>query len=520
MNLKSLLHLPADKKILILGLGTENIQFLSWLINIVDFPLNQILIADKSVPQSLNFELPNSQKYFGENYLDVLKLSEVEYVFKAPGIWSLLPELVEFRNTKGQDRVNSSLVFFFQKFREQIVAITGTKGKSTTSSLTNHLLNGVDAGIQSFYCGNTTGVSPYTFWTQLDQDIDPKIYFVVETSSFQLQDLGFAEVSAKYAGITNYYLDHLDQHKDAGEYWHAKDNIFLYQKPDDILVANIEVSEASKNLKKAKEKTFLVDSDLAIKISSDLDSHLLGDHNKLNLAEAVVIVASVLSDKSTLQDILKYIDENKSIFKQVVADFKPLSHRIELIRSQEDKFKFAQKSLKLKINFYDDGYATEPDAVIAAIKALSSSPNELLWLQLAGKDKGGNLDHLAISILEVQLKEQLYRVDYCGEVGKNILNHIYTQLGVEQELEIEKFRDFVESEFVTIASIVSDVEKYISEKLQNYLDLGAEGKVQEFLAYPEIVLNIVFSPAGSSFDEFKNVGERADWWVRQVREIK
>ena len=520
MNIESLINLPEQKKILILGFGTENKQFLDWLIGVAKFPINRVVLADKNQPVDLEFQIPVENQFFGENYLDSLSDPNIQYVFKAPGVWSLMPQLVDFRARNGNDSVNSGLVFFFQKFRQQIVAITGTKGKSTTSSLTNHFLNYITKDIKSFYCGNTTGISPYNYWTEFDQVVDKNTFFVVETSSFQLQDLGFAGISAKYAVITNYYIDHLDQHGNSAEYWNSKDNIFKFQQIGDQTVIRDQVLSVSPNADYLREKAFIVDTRIAEKISSDLSSNLLGEHNKFNLAEAVIIASLVTDNLASKGTVLDQIDKNKSIYSSVLDSFKPLSHRIELVRTENVNFKFKDQYLKLKINFYDDGYATEPDAVIAAIKSLSSQPNELLWLQLAGKDKGGNLDHLAVSILEVQLKDQLYRVDYCGEVGRNILIHIYTQLGIEQELEIEKFRDAIQDEFVSLQELSVNTEKYVAEKLNNYIDLGADDKVEEFLGHSEIVLNVLFSPSGSSFDEFKNVTDRADWWVEQVRRIK
>ena len=145
-----------NKKIVIVGLGTENLQFLQWLKKVVQFKLENIFLADQQQEgfrenlKTKLFKLGFSHKEVvlllnnlsnGKNYLKILENPEIEWVIKSPGIWSLSPEFVEFRGRKSPYRVVSSLCFFFEKFRSQIVAITGTKGKSTTSNLTNHIFS-------------------------------------------------------------------------------------------------------------------------------------------------------------------------------------------------------------------------------------------------------------------------------------------------------------------------------------------------------------------------------------------
>ena len=141
-TISDLQNLPKNKQILLLGLGGEIWQFLNWLIEVVKFDPKQIVLADGK--EQIDFK--NYQKsdfgevFLGKNYLESLQNPDLELVFKAPGIWSLKPELEQFRHQKGADKVLSSLVFFMQKFQPQIVGITGTKGKSTTASLTHFLL--------------------------------------------------------------------------------------------------------------------------------------------------------------------------------------------------------------------------------------------------------------------------------------------------------------------------------------------------------------------------------------------
>jgi UDP-N-acetylmuramoyl-L-alanine---L-glutamate ligase len=520
MNLESLRRLESDQAILILGLGQENLQFLDWLLTVIKINPAQIVLADKNSNQDNVHGIPASQQYFGENYLKSLSVSNVKHVFKAPGIWSLMPELQDFRQRNGQDTVTSSLVFFFQKYREQIIAITGTKGKSTTSSLVNHFLNHLGQGVSAVYCGNTTNISPYSFWTEADQLINPSQYFVVETSSFQLQDLGYSGLSPKFSIITNYYVDHLDQHHDELEYWGAKDNIYKFQQNGDFLVTSEQLLTVRPSLLSTGEgsKT-IVSQSLCEKISSILDSKLIGAHNAINLTIAVVMVQFVLnSEKQTLDTLIKNIETQKITLTSILASFQPLSHRLEHIRTHEFGFEYDNKNVQIELCFYDDGYATEPDAVIAAIQALSSKSNEFLWLIISGKDKCSSLDNLAREILSLQLKNQLYRVDYTGEVGQNLLEHIYSNIGVIMPVDdTESFKELVETEFDSLESLRLEIQEYLSEHWDNMKIIDEQVRLKSELENPKLVFNVVFSPAGSSFDEFKNSVERAEWWVKMIQ---
>jgi UDP-N-acetylmuramoylalanine-D-glutamate ligase len=492
INLKEFIKdLSSGSKALILGLGKENQQFISWLTAVAKVPFESLYFADKNIP-----ELPPdwdkaAKTFYGQDYLNSLKQDSVEYVFKAPGIWSLLPELQEFRKLKGEHRVNSSLVFFIQKFRENIIAVTGTKGKSTTSALINHLL--VESQYQSNYCGNTTGISPYTFWTSLDIEPEQNRVFVVELSSFQLQDLAFASISPAYSVITNYYIDHLDQHLDEKEYWSAKDAIFQFQNQNsDLVISTNQVLEYSKMLSEVKN-SFIVD-DLTVQRLHEFISHkLIGSHNQFNVTQAIITVESFISKVHTLGQILIAIEGLAGEYTSSLSKFKQLPHRTELIRTAS----IIKDAIEININFYDDGFATEPDAVAAAIAALTGNDDDFLWLVVTGKDKGGNLERLINQIQTGLRMGKFFRADYCGQVGQNIS----LKLGI------------VHTKPVNFKQTTIEMVENFDQHLQTFRD---------FVYYKGLnkaTLNIVLSPCGSSFDEFENYYKRAQWWVERIHEI-
>jgi UDP-N-acetylmuramoylalanine-D-glutamate ligase len=527
MTLFDVLSLETDKKIVVLGLGRENTQFVAWLLNVAKFNPNQVIIADQS-PEAVeqiktSYEILDVNCFAGEKYLDCLKLNGVEYVFKAPGLWSLKSELNEFRARKGEDRITTGLVFFLQKFRSQAIAITGTKGKSTTSSLIAHFLNqlknlktdNVDMNLKSeaYYCGNTTNISPYTFWTDLDQAVDPEKFYVIEMSSFQLQDLGYARFSPKFSAIVNYYIDHQDQHQTPEEYWLSKDNIFRFQSTQDVVVATEQVLTRSPNLPGHPSK-IIINQERIVWLNELLTHQLPGEHNQSNVAMAVCLVSSILSAAKNWPEIQHFIKLNQDSINLALSSFKSLPHRIQLVHSLQNKINLNLQGrtleLGLTINFYDDGYATESDANVAAIQTLTSKSNEFLWLQMTGKDKGGEIAGVTQIIERKLLENKIYKIDLTGTVGRRMAENLDLS-NPEINLRPGTFRE-------SITEVLSD-HNQIQKHFLAWLDGLEEAPLTNLLSQDKIVLNILFSPGGSSFDEFSGSANRADWWVEQVRKI-
>jgi UDP-N-acetylmuramoyl-L-alanine---L-glutamate ligase len=465
--------------ILLFGFGEENRQFYEWLTVAANVTASDIIITDardtvdyleqlkiqevevykkevekcgEGCSNQVSFRSPSI--YTGQDYLKYLKKDNIKKIFKSPGIWSLLPELEEHRQIYGDDSILSPLHFFVQKYRNNIIGVTGTKGKTTTASLITHALKKFGKKVE--YCGNTVGVSPYKFWDN-SSEIDEDTYFVIELSSFQLQDLGYSKLSPKYAAITNYYIDHQDQHATPEEYWAAKDNIFRYQQPGDVCIKNAQIVERS--LPSARQT--LVDQMYADTIKNTIHSPLIGIHNDMNMAVAVVMLQKILF--VSLEDLAG-----------VFVDFVPVPHRLQLVRTIQHG--------GLEICFYDDGAATEPQAVISAINALTTDENEHLWLHITGKDKGGDLGELKQLIELKSANGKIFRADYCGEIG-----------GKLSGAKTLSFKDKITTGFSEFNEIVST------------LNFGK--------------LNVVLSPCGSSFDEFTNYKERSQWWVDQVQKI-
>jgi UDP-N-acetylmuramoylalanine--D-glutamate ligase len=312
--------------------------------------------------------------------------------------------------------------------------------------LITHLLK--KAGKKVYYCGNTTGISPYQFWNQEDA------IFVVELSSFQLQDL--QNINPKVSVITNYYVDHQDQHTSLEEYWKAKDRIFETQNTDSFAIFNQQIKEYSEINTKAQK--IIVNQKLVNFINQRVKSPLIGEHNQYNMTLAIASVLCFLDNDFDIS--------NLSIWAEKLTDYIQVEMRLE-------KF-----MLNDKVTVYDDGAATEPQAVISATKTLTANlkNNQKLWLWVSGKDKGGDLTELAnlIKTLENKIK-----VEYCGEVGQNLAKLVGVNLAKKQSLK---------------------------QKLE-------ELKIGDFEG------NICLSPCGSSFDEFANYKERSALWKETFKKL-
>jgi UDP-N-acetylmuramoylalanine-D-glutamate ligase len=597
MNISLLQNLPKTSKIALIGLGAENLQFLTWLIKTVKINPDQIVIADQKLPNLENQEIlkelkiPEINKVFGDNYLGILASSvdedpnliknpqsknseisknlEIKYVFKSPGIWSLKTEFVSFRSLNGQDSVLSPLVFFLAKFRDQIIGVTGTKGKTTTSSLITHLLT--KKGFSVNYCGNTTGISPYNFWTDLESIVDENVYFVVELSSFQLQDLGFSKISPKVAVITNYFVDHLDQHGNKEEYWQSKNQLFLHQLSGDFLVANDQISPLIPSKIVNNSTQILVNSEMVQAINSQISHELIGEHNQINLSLAVLtvqiitkIVAKVNQKPNTIENenapetnflLNDFTDliEDLAYYSILLRDFQNVQHRLELVKTKNFKTVKELENNELTVKFWDDGAATEPDAVIACVKSLTEN-NQKLWLWLTGVDKGGNLDELAEILLTKITKNEVWKITLCGQVGQNLWQKILeiqqNQSGNQTENQTEKFGKLEKSQKENLESWKNDwknriilaksfreclnslnfvmeiasFENFYNGNLEmessvNLVENLTKNLENSNLANQKMVLNIALSPVGSSFDEFSNYKERSQFWLNWIAKI-
>jgi len=354
-------------KIGILGLGIENLALIDFLIaKKVDC---EITVCDFRTKERLGERFKKFSRYKNIKWkLGVefnLGLEEFDILMRSPG-WSLkcpgIQGAVKAKKLKDLEIgkfVYSPMKLFFDLCpTRNIIGVTGTKGKGTTSSLIYEIIK---ASGRKVFLGGNIGVAPFEFISNLKKED----FVVLELSSFQLEDL---HKSPRIAVFVNFSRDHLapadpnnsNFHKTMRDYWEAKINIFIHQKRGDKIILSKKLEVKSKKLK-LKNRIIFFDK-------SKLESGLVGEHNKENIAAAV--------------ETAKILRIKKDVVAKAVKRFKGLEHRIE----------FAGE--KNGVKYYDDSFATTPDSAITALKSFDAP----IVLLAGGSDKGSDFKSFAKSV--------------------------------------------------------------------------------------------------------------------------
>ncbi len=244
-----------------------------------------------------------------------------------------------------------------------ILGITGTKGKSTISSLVDHLLRA--AGMHSVLCGNIG--KPMIDY--LDEAKDGTI-FVVELGAYQTVDM----TQSPHIGlINNLYHEHLDYFGSIDAYFAAKKQMIANMRPQDTFVYNPEFTNLIAWAEAARSKTVAIDwSELdTIDLSA---TKLLGEHNRRNILSALTVVRQL-------------IDIDESTLSSALADFTPLSHRLQVVATAND------------VTYIDDAISTTPESAIAALEAIET----VGCMFLGGQDRGYDFTELGKKLAEYKV---------------------------------------------------------------------------------------------------------------------
>ncbi len=276
-------------------------------------------------------------------------------------------------------QVTSTTNIFFEECpTKNIIGVTGTKGKGTTSTLVAKML---EAAGQTVHLGGNIGRP------MLDElpKIKPSDWVVLEVSAGQLIDL---KHSPRIGVCLMVVPEHLDWHADFEEYISAKQQLFKHQRPADLAVYNalsegsVEVVAVSPAKKLAyavppagvaaeqRDGAYVEGESIFFaktRVASVKDVALLGRHNLENICAAIAAVWQI-------------IDGDTAAITSVIKSFKGLEHRLELVRELDG------------VKYYDDSFATTPETTIAALRAF---PDQSKVIILGGSDKGIAFDELA-----------------------------------------------------------------------------------------------------------------------------
>lgn len=342
-------ELQAYKKILILGYGKEGHAVERFLKKYI--PATDIIIADKKDD---------------ENYL--LRQNEADLVIRSPGV---KVESVIKASTSGTN-------IFFANFPGQIVGVTGTKGKSTTTALIAAMIAEKEKDVRLI------GNIGYPMLDELETATKDTIA-VVELSSYQLADLRY---SPHITLVVNWYPEHRDFHGDFETYKKAKQNSILFQTENDYFVFDPREKEVAGWVQGTNAKAIPYTEEFPFEQSR---IPLIGAHNKRNIQGAL-----------TVARLFQITDDDA---QKAVYSFIPLPHRLQHVGTFKG------------ITFYDDAISTTPQSTMAALGSLP----HVETLLLGGQDRGYDFSQLVMMLREKQIKSLVLFPD--------------TGLRIKQELE-------------------------------------------------------------------------------------
>ncbi len=424
----------------------------------------EVTVCDKrtreQLPEAETLESQGAKLRLGPDYLEGLT---EDIIFRTPGLHPFTPQLKAA--VERGSVLTSEMEVFFSLCPCHTIAITGSDGKTTTSTIIAKLLE--ESGHKVFLGGNI-GTPLLDRVGEMDKDD----FAVLELSSFQLHSM---QCRPERAVITNIAPNHLDVHPDLQDYVDAKRNIFLNQQPGDILVLNAEDPMSEEFAAQAKSEVryfslhhsvvsgaFCVDELLYSARNYEVQelmpaSGILipGEHNIANYLAAYAAVDGCITDNA---------------FRKVARSFPGVPHRIELVREKDG------------VKYYNDSIASSPTRTIAGLKCF----NKVKPILIAG----GHDKHIPFDDLGTEIVARVKSLYLTGETAERIKQAVLDTPGYNRlTLPIYVIDDFKEAVLTASAS-------------------AEEGDV------------VILSPACSSFDKFKNFMERGDTFRKIILELE
>ena len=448
------------KSITVIGMGVSNTPLIRTLLRAE----LKVTVCDKSPrerveEQASELESLGAKLRTGPEYL--AKLHKADVIFRTPGLSPNTPELL--KAMAGGSILTSEMELFFQLCPCKIIGVTGSDGKTTTTTLISEFLK--EAGLNVYLGGN--------IGRPLLPDVDgmtPEDVAVVELSSFQLMTM---DRSPNVAVFTNLSPNHLDYHHTMEEYTEAKLNIFCHQSTQDRAVFNYD-NDITRSLAKAavgqtmlfsrkqklEEGVYLRDD--AIWLTNGMgsrevlplpDIRIPGVHNIENYMAAIAAVDGIVPDKCV---------------RAVAQRFTGVEHRIELVRELNG------------VKYYNDSIGTSPTRTMACLDSFEQK----LILIAGGYDKGVPFTQLGVEIVR-QVKALILTGDTAPAIKKAV---------EEAEGYGESGMKLIETADLACAVTAAH-------------DIAKDGDV------------VVLSPACAAFDQFKNFMERGKMFKQLVNKL-
>lgn len=457
MTLHEYMESLQEKTVAVLGIGVSNTPLVQLLLR----SGIRVTACDKRTKEQLGtladeLEQAGCTLRLGPDYLEGL---HEDVIFRTPGLRPDVPQLAAA--VANGSVLTSEMEEFFRVCPCPIIAVTGSDGKTTTTTIIAELLK---AAGNTVWVGGNIG---HPLLCDADR-MRPQDYAVLELSSFQLMTM---DRSPHIAVVTNLAPNHLDMHKDMAEYVAAKENIFRHQTAGDIAVFNadnaITAEQAGRTVGRSRrfsrqteltDGVFLRGEDIVCRseagervVMKTSDIKIPGVHNVENYMAAIAAVDGLVPD---------------GIIRDFARSFGGVEHRIELVRTYRG------------VRYYNDSIASSPSRTIAGLR---SFPEKVILIA------GGYDKHIPFDVLGPEVTAHVKLLVLCGATAGKIRAAVEAapdyRPGRPEILEVTPFQAAVEAA----------------------RDHAAAGDV------------VTLSPACAAFDQFKNFAERGRVFKEIVR---
>ena len=452
MTLQEYIASLRGKTVAVIGIGVSNTPLLRLLLR-EGIAVTACDRSDRAKLGALAEELEAAGAVLrlGDGYLQDL---DQDVIFRTPGLRPDVPEL-EAARARGSV-ITSEMEVFFLVCPCPIIAVTGSDGKTTTTTIIAQLLR---AAGHTVHVGGNIG---HPLLAEADT-IRPTDWAVLELSSFQLMTM---TQSPHIAVVTNLAPNHLDVHRDMAEYVAAKENIFTHQSREDIAIFNADNAITAEQSTRAPgharlfsrqgevaDGVFLRGEDVVCRsggheriVMTTGDIKLPGVHNVENYMAAIAAVDGLVPDQ---------------VIQTFAREFGGVEHRIELVRTYKG------------VRYYNDSIASSPSRAIAGLRSFS----EKVIMIAGGYDK-----HIPFDVLGPEIVAHVKLLVLCGATADKIRAAVENASGYRPG----------HPEIIDAAPLAAAV--------QAARDWAQPGDV------------VTLSPACASFDQFKNFAERGDFF--------
>lgn len=446
-----------EKNVAVVGIGVSNIPLIHFLVSLEA----KVTAFDKKTEEelgevSVDFKNKGVKLELGEKYLN--KLTGFDVVFKTPSMRIDCDALVRVKDEGAY--ITSEMEEFVRYCKGKVYGITGSDGKTTTTTIVSKLLEG--QGYKTWVGGNI-GTPLFSNIEEIEEDHR----VVLELSSFQLMTMNSP---IDVAIVTNLAPNHLDMHKDMKEYIDAKKNIFLYQNEKDLLILNRENEITHNFISEAKGIVKEFSSKRVLNEGAYYKDGLLYLEGKEVCRKEDIVIKGIHNVENYLAAFVATKDDvDINTMKMVAETFAGVEHRCELVREING------------VKYYNDSIASSPTRTLAGLYAFEKK----VILIAGGYDK-----HIPFDPLAEEGSSFIKELILLGDT-KYLIKEAFDKLKNDKEIEVP-------------ITIVSSLE----EAVDKAKELAVSGDI------------VTLSPACASFDMFPNFMVRGNKFKQIVNNLK